>query len=236
MLRICIVDDERESVNNLKKYLLKYFTAHEQQFEVTVFDDGSKLVKNYIPVYDIIFLDIEMPVLDGMKAAAVIRETDREVVIIFLTRLAQFAVKGYEVSAFDYIVKPVDYNSFEIKLTRAIGALSRRSDYKAEIRTAREHLWLPSSQIYYIEVDKHMVTYHAQSGVYTVRGSLAELEKKLSPYGFRLCSRYCLVNMKYVTGLYDWYILVNGERLEVSRNKRKAMLEALIDAFGGGKS
>lgn len=233
MQRICIVDDEEECIERLKKFILHYFTVHEGGFEIAVFKDGAELVKNYMPVYDIIYLDIEMPGLDGMQTAARIREADEDTVIIFLTRLKQFAVKGYEVGAFDYIVKPVDYNSFEIKFTRAIKAAARRSELRVEVRTVREVLWLPASSIYRIEVNRHELTYYTASGVFNTRGSLGEMEKKLYPYGFRLCSRYCLVNMRHVTGMYDWYLLVRGEKVEVSRSKRKEMMRSLVDYFGG---
>lgn len=233
MLRICIVDDEEECIAKLKKYILLYFTANSGQFEITTFHNGAELVKNYAPIYDIIYLDIEMPELDGMQTAARIREIDRNVVIIFLTRLGQFAIKGYEVSALDYIVKPIDYNSFAVKFARAIGTVGRRQEYKVEIRTAREHLWLPASQIYRIEINKHELTYYTEQGEFVARVSLGEIESRLHDCGFRLCSRYCLVNLKYVTGIYGWYILVNGEKIEVSRSKRKSLMESLVGYFGG---
>lgn len=235
MVRICIVDDEKDCSDRLESFIARYFSAHGGAFEVAVFRDGAELVKRYMPVYDIIYLDIEMPGLDGMSTAARIREQDGNTVIIFLTRLGQFAINGYEVNAFDYIVKPLDYNSFEIKFSRALRAARQKEDYKVEIITAREHIWMSSSQICRIEVDKHELTYYTTGGTYSMRGSLGEAEKKLRPYGFRPCSRYCLVNMRYVKGIYDWYILVNGEKVEVSRSRRRQMLEELVGYFGGNQ-
>ena len=165
-----------------------------------------------------------MPGTDGMQTAARIREKDSETVIVFLTRMAQYAIKGYEVKALDFIVKPVDYNSFSVKLGRAIDAAKRKQEYRIEIRMDGDCLWLPVSAVYSIEVNKHELTYHTAQGNFTARGSLSELEGKLRPHGFRTCSRYCLVNMKHVTGIYDWFILIGKEKIEVSRRKRKELL------------
>lgn len=233
MLRICVADDDKKSIDRLRSFLLQFFTLRKDTFELTAFPDGEALVKNYAPVYDIIFLDIEMPGLDGMRAAEMIREKDRNTVIIFLTHMAQYAVRGYEVNAFDFIVKPVDYNSFAVKLGRAIAEAARQQEYRVEIRMDGDCLWLPTSAIYFIEVNKHDVTYHTDQGDFTARGSLNELQDRLWRYGFRPCSRYCLVNMKHVTGIYDWFILVHGEKIEVSRRRRKEMMDALLDYYGG---
>ena len=233
MLRICVADDEPACIRRLEDFLARYFTLRTQQYELTAFSSGDRLLKNYAPVYDIIFLDIEMPGQSGMQTAARIREMDEKVILIFLTRMAQYAAAGYEVNAFDFIVKPVDYNSFSVKFGRALDAVKRRQEYKIEVRLDGGFVWLPTSSVWLIEVNKHDVTYHAEQGTYTARGSLAELEARLAPFGFRRCSRYCLVNMKFVTGIYDWYILLHGQKVEVSRRMRKELMEALLDYYGG---
>ena len=233
MLRFCVADDEQTCIDRLRDFLARYFTLRDEPYELTAFASGEQLLKNYAPVYDIIFLDIEMPGPDGMQTAARIRERDSETVILFLTRMAQYAIRGYEVGALDFIVKPIDYNSFSVKLGRALEAAKRKQEYRVEIRMDGDCLWLPASAVYFVEVNKHDLTYHTAQGTFTARGSLNELEEKLRPHGFRACSRYCLVNMKHVTGIFDWYILVRGERIEVSRRKRKELLEALLDLYGG---
>lgn len=93
----------------------------------------------------------------------------------------------------------------------------------------------PRSQIYYIEVIKHDLIYHTKQGEYRTRGSLGEAESRLSRYGFRLCSRYCLVNMRHVLGVYDWYILVGEDKIEVSRRKRREIMLALMDRYERGE-
>lgn len=231
MLRICVADDSKADVDRLKQHLDRLFSGIE--YTLTVFKDGADLAYDYSPAYDIILLDIEMPRMNGMDTARAIRRVDSDVVIIFLTRMAQYAVKGYEVNALDFIVKPVDYPSFALKMKRAINVVSRKQEHKIAIRSDSGLLWIPVSSVYYIEVIKHDLTYHTMLGTYTARGGLSELEAAIGRYGFRYSSRYCLVNLRYVQGIFDWYVLVAGEKLALSRRKRGDLMDAYMSYYGG---
>ena len=234
MVRICVADDEAACVEQLRGYLDRYFADDANGYSLTVYRNGEELLRNYRAAYDVIFLDIEMPEMNGMEAARRLRAIDSDAVIVFLTRMAQFAVRGYEVQALDFMVKPVKYEHFAAKLERAINVAARRSERKIEIRMDGDLLWLPASSVYYVEVIKHDLIYHTALGDYKARGSLTDAEKTLRDCGFRSCSRYCLVNMKHVLGIYSWYILVGDRKIEVSRRKRKELMLALMDYYGGG--
>ncbi len=97
MIRIAIVDDDPHDRKVLREHLITYETNSKEKFEISEFDDGEKLVKDYQPAFDIILLDIEMEKMDGMTAAEHVREIDNSVVIIFLTNMPQYAIRGYAV-------------------------------------------------------------------------------------------------------------------------------------------
>ena len=78
-------------------------------FNITVYSDGDQIVHKYKSQFDIILMDVEMKFMDGMSAAEEIRKVDTEVVIIFITNMAQYAIRGYAVDALDYVLKPVSY-------------------------------------------------------------------------------------------------------------------------------
>lgn len=109
MIRIAIVEDETVYKEQLIEYLKEFEQERSETLKIDTFSDGDEIVENYQAQFDIILMDIQMNFMDGMSAAEEIRKIDSEVVIIFITNLAQYAIKGYEVDALDYILKPISY-------------------------------------------------------------------------------------------------------------------------------
>ena len=112
MIRVAIVEDDLSCVQQLREYLSRYQKSSGEDIEVAVYPDGMAVVEQYRPVFDVLLLDIEMPRLDGMAAAREIRRTDPEVIMIFITNMARYAIKGYEVNALDFVLKPINYFAF----------------------------------------------------------------------------------------------------------------------------
>ena len=130
MIQIAIVEDEEIYVKQLTEYIRKYQTERGRSIKVTVFGDGEDITENYSGGFDIILMDIQMRFMDGMTAAEKIRQMDQKVIIMFITNMIQYAVRGYEVDAMDYVVKPVEYFSFSQKLDKAVGRM--RSEVKGD--------------------------------------------------------------------------------------------------------
>lgn len=95
MLQIAIVEDEADLAQQTKDNVVRYLNEHGLEGNIAVFNDGMDIAENYKPIWDILLLDIEMPLLNGMSAAQKIREQDATVVMIFITRMAKYAIKGY---------------------------------------------------------------------------------------------------------------------------------------------
>lgn len=125
MLRVAVVEDETEYRGLIQEMVGRYAKEYDLQIQTTAFPDGRELVQNYHK-FDILLMDIEMPHLNGMEAAQKIRELDKEVVIVFITNMAQYAIKGYEVDALDFILKPLNYYTFSMRFTRAVGRVKNR--------------------------------------------------------------------------------------------------------------
>ena len=126
MAKIAVVEDNTAVREELCGFIAKYAQESGCKLDVTPFADGSQIVEPYRPGFDIIFLDIEMPRLGGMPTAERIRQLDPEVVLIFVTNMAQYAIRGYEVDALDFVLKPVSYYQFSTKLERALQRIQRR--------------------------------------------------------------------------------------------------------------
>lgn len=151
MLRCAIVEDSPRELEHLKECLARYSAERDIPLETTAFGDAASFLEHYRADYDIVFMDIELPGINGMEAAHRLREIDRQVILIFVTNMAQFAVKGYEVDALDYIIKPAQYGPLSIKLDRAAQrwrAAAESVMVALPTGTQRLLLW----EIYYIEV------------------------------------------------------------------------------------
>ncbi|MGN0806744.1 MAG: LytR/AlgR family response regulator transcription factor, partial [Candidatus Coproplasma sp.] len=116
MIRIAIVEDEKQQYEILNSYLQRYGAENGETFDVRYFLDAVEFVSDYRYDFDLIFMDIMMPDLDGMKAAEKLRAIDGKVPLIFVTNMAQYAIQGYSVSARYFLLKPVNYDDFAIKM------------------------------------------------------------------------------------------------------------------------
>ena len=171
--------------------------------------------------------------MDGMEAVRRIRQKDENVIVIFVTNMAQYAVKGYEVNALDFILKPVRYESFVMKMDRAISKCKTTQSNEIWITERNNKRRLRVPDIKYVEVAHHCCIYHTIDGDYTTYDQLYNVCEMLKAEPFALCNRCFLVNLKYVTAIEEMSVTVAGERLQISRNKKKGFLQSLNEYLGG---
>lgn len=232
MIRIAIVEDDAQYVETLRAYLDEYGKTCEETLEVTVFQDGDGITANYRAQFDIILMDIQMEFVDGMAAAKEIREIDSEVVIIFITNLAQYAIKGYEVGALDYIIKPISYFVFSRKFARAIAGLKKREKKHIVIQTKTGVARLDISKIQYIESFDHNLIFHTEEKDYVSNMTMKSVEKELENCGFSR-GNYCyLINLECVEGLDGKCAILKGKKLQISRPRRNAFMKDLTRHWG----
>ncbi|MDD3123356.1 MAG: LytTR family DNA-binding domain-containing protein [Candidatus Izemoplasmatales bacterium] len=231
--RIAIIEDDRESAKLIQKYLERYAKENNEYFEYFMFQDGDEITSNYEAIYDILFMDIEMSRLDGMTASKKIRVFDKEVIIIFITNTPQYAIKGYEVDAMSYLLKPVPYFAFCQELSKSLEKINKRKDKYILLTTENGTVRLNTNNIYYIETMKHYLIIHSKSGVFTMKSPLKKMVEELEECPFYLCNSCFLVNLEEVTGVNGEFAIVNGAELKISRPRKKAFMEALANHFGG---
>lgn len=179
-------------------------------------------------------MDIELPDGDGMEVVRRLREKDKDVIVIFVTNMSQYAVKGYEVRAFDFIVKPVSYGNFSVKLTGALECFRQKRGKDIWISNKDGKTRLRTSRVKYVEVVQHMLIYHTLDGELKASGSLGQLQEELAEEPFALCNRCYFVNLRFVTAVRQFEVLLGGEKLQISRLKRNSFMVALNDFLAGG--
>lgn len=234
MLRIAVVEDDLDMNELIQSYIRQYQQEHQQQINIAVFYNGCEIAERYDPVYDVILLDIEMPEMDGMEAARRIREQDPDVVLMFITNIAQYAVDGYSVGALDFVIKPLDYYGFSLRLTRAIDRAKRRADDRILLNMPGRSVLVDVRGIYYVDIQNRMLCYHTEQGDFTLRGTMKVAEEQLIPHHFAKCNYWYLVNLRHVTEVRKDTVIVAGTELEISRRNRPAFLTALTNYVGGG--
>ena len=231
-MNIVICDDERYFVDLLEHRLKKYAAGKDIGLNLQKCYSAQSLLSLDLMGCDAVFLDIDMPGTNGMEAAHRLREIDRQVILIFVTNMAQFAVKGYEVDALDYIIKPAQYGPLSIKLDRAAQrwrAAAESVMVALPTGTQRLLLW----EIYYIEVQGHKLTYHTEKGQLPGTGTLQDAEQRLHGKGFLRCNKCYLVNQKHIqTVTGSDVVLSNGEKLQISRLRKKEFMEELARSMG----
>lgn len=227
MYRVAIIEDDKEWQARLSEYLQRYEKERGTNFSVSAFDDGLDFLMEYASDYDIIFLDIEMAHSNGMDVAKKIRAKDESVTIIFVTNMAQYALKGYEVAALDFIVKPANYYDIVYRIEKALHLLKRNKKDEIILTFERQMKKVNVSDIYYVEVKKHQLIYHTAKEDIEVWGSLAKAEEQLQKYGFCKCNSGYLVNLHYVSEIKGNEVCVNGDWLLISRPKRADFINQL---------
>lgn len=233
MIRVAIVEDEAEIREQLMGYVQRYTRQYGTAFEVKTFADGLEILEDYRPAYDLILLDIEMKHLDGMETARRIRELDPDVMLVFITNMAQYAIKGYAVGALDYVLKPVPYFAFSQQLQKVEEQLRRRTRHYLAVPVEGGLRRLDTSRIYYIESEGHRVHFYTEEGDFAAPGALKALEEKLADRPFARCNSGYLVNLAQVRAVQQNTVEVGPYELQVSRPKRKSFLAALTDYIGG---
>ena len=232
MINIAIVDDEPSYVEQLKQYFDRYISESGESIRLSFFSDGDGIVHKYRSQFDVILMDVEMKFMDGMSAAEEIRKMDSEVVIIFITNMPQYAIRGYAVEALDYLLKPLSYFAFSQCLGKAIGRMNNRRSRPLTLNIKGGTVRVDAADIYYVESRGHSMIYHTATGEYETLSTMKEIEECLCDKGFFRASKWYLINLAHVDSFCDQSVILAGRSLSVSRARKKELLEALTAYWG----
>lgn len=230
-MRIALADDEKIFVEEMQNYLQRFGRENGIALSVTAFPDGQSLLEQYIcGAWDLVILDVDMPGVNGIDTARRIREKDQKVPLMFITNLAQYAIKGYEVGAVDYLLKPVNYYALSMKMKKVVSLWHLTRDVPLVLKRNSDVMILPMSQLYYVESLDHSLHYHTAEGDLEQVGArtLADVEQELPKSQFVRCHNRYVVNLRHVDGLAGNHLCVQGRELPISRNRRRETLEALM--------
>lgn len=233
-VKVLIVDDELYNRDELK-HLLEGFSSLQIVGEAE--SGETALVKAIQLQPDVVFLDVEMPKMDGMQVAKAFAELKKPPLIVFATAYPQFAAEAFRYDALDYLLKPYDEEQLQETVHRILRKLGRdrepdtgRATGKLAVEADGEILYIDPTDILYMVRDEKLTKLIAKEGVYETKVPLKDLENRLGHYGFFRIHKSFLVNLQYVTRLTPWFngayqLEIKGrkELLAVSRNYVKAL-------------
>lgn len=236
MIKIAVVEDEKKWDDTFRNYIAEYGAKTKRVFEITSFPNGMEFISDYDGGFDLVLMDIAMPHMNGMEAAKRLRAVDGRVCLMFITTLAQYAVNGYDVNAFDFLVKPIEQELFNIKFARAVAHIESKAPKSFVINCAGGMRKMHVDEIKYIESVKHYLFFHTTDGELKMRASLDDVRAFFESNGFVAINRSLLVNLAFVDGYDNNQVTVGGEALPLSRVYRTAFLDKLATHLGGGYS
>lgn len=249
-IRALVVDDELLGRQIIRE-MLEAHPEIELVGECVNGHEAITAIREQSP--DLIFLDVAMPELNGFEVLEALK-AERMPLVIFVTAYDQYAVRAFEVHAFDYLLKPFDRERFETSLLRAKTQIARQQngDYDQRILTLLEELkaeskylerlvikaegrvfFLDTEDIYWIEAEGNYVRVHNGKKSHMLRETVSSLESQLDPRKFLRIHRSAIVKIDRIQELQPWFhgeyrvLLQNGTQLTLSRNYRENLQKAL---------
>ena len=224
-MRIAVCDDEELFRIEFKSVLDKVLINAE--YDIDTFSGGSSLYEAFLKnPFDLVFLDIEMPGIDGITLAKRLRAVSENVQIVFLTSHIEYALEGYEVNALRYLVKPVDMN----KLSEVLKYIQDKKNNSRQIMIKQEgeDIVIDISDIIYMESMDKNVRIVTSKSEYITRYNISDYEEELKNSGFLRIHRGYLISLSKVKKIVKNDVVMDGDiSLPVSRSNIKTLKDAL---------
>ncbi len=232
-MRIAICDDEKKFLDKLKKMIKTCYPSTEK-LSISEFYSGEQFLLEFeLQKYDVIFLDIEMRALTGLDVAKKIRMVDKSVIIAFLTGHQEFAVNGYEVNAFRYLLKNQPDYMYERQF-QSIFDEYHQTHMTFQVKELNTVFNILVSDIVYFEIFKRTIILHTKYENYQFNGRLSDIEKDERLVNFVKPHKSYYVNIAFVDHVEPNNICIkNMDKIPMSRNYRQAVTEKFISYFTG---
>ena len=232
MINIGIVEDSQVDQEKLSKVIASYFNKNSIEYSLKVFNTANSFLSSN-DIFDLLFFDIFLGgSLTGMDIARKARERlGNNLVIVFITSSMAYAIEGYSVDASAYIIKPITEEEFNLKMPRIIDKINSKISDFIILTTTEEKVSVNISDIDYIEVYGHYLTYCVNNKKYTVRQTLSDAENKLSKFGFFRINKFNMINMRKISKFIGDDVYIKDVILKVARSRKQGFKKELVKNY-----
>lgn len=225
LYHITVCDDNAAIREKIIRALRSLEAELGETFDICQFGSAEELLFQYSELTDILILDIQMLKMNGMQAAKELRRRDEKVQILFLTALPEYAVEGYEVHAYGYLLKPVDEAVLKEKVRTLLGLISAEKPVCIDFRSRDGIDVIDIRTILYVESFSHDIAVHTEGRTRKYPGRMRDIEDILCEHGFFRIHKSYLINLRQVRRIAgEEVILSDGASVPLSRNRRKDFL------------
>lgn len=225
-LRIAVCDDESQICELLQDKIQKYSFEKKRRISIQTFDSGRKVLESDLRHIDVLFLDVDMPGMNGLETAKAIRERNKDMIIVFITAYSEFVFESFKVDAFRYLIKPLK----DKELSETLDAIQEKmteSEDCFNFQFQNETYSIKYSDIIYIEGMRDKIWFHCKDRTYRWRGTLKHLNRMLEDRGFFQVHRSYIINMnkirRYSSGAVyledDYEVPISKYRLDAFKEE-----------------
>ncbi|MDR3766275.1 MAG: LytTR family DNA-binding domain-containing protein [Butyricicoccus sp.] len=229
-ISVAVCDDLEEERLQIVRALQNYERRHALEFHLETFRNGEALVHAMQPGrWDIVMLDIYMPGMDGIQTARLLREQDRECILIFVTTSLEHGMVSYELQASDYLVKPIAQKDVDAALDWCLREKKERFR-SITVRSEWDETEILLRNIQYIEIKRHTAYIHTTERVIQTSRGMNALEAEINNPDFLRCHRSFLVNMRYIRRLDKRdFVMENGDLVPIGSSDAAATRQKFMD-------
>ncbi len=230
-MNIALIEDSGQELSLLERCLQSYLSSRQVYRVIDTYTSGEAFLENWpSKSYDLVFLDILMEGISGIEVARKIRETDSECLLIFISSSKEYALQGFEVRAFDYLLKPLSEERFQKTMDLCQNELAKHIRY-IEVKESRTLVKIPLNEIIYTDYYNHYIQIHTAARLIRSYQQFDVFSPLLLCYPqFLCCYRNCIVNMDHVDSVdkHD-FVMENGERVPITRGNRNSIYQQYAD-------
>ena len=196
-MRILICDDEKLYVKDIHRNILNFFNEKRIKTSIDTFFD-SRFANETASSYDIAFLDIEMQPVNGIDAAAILREKNPNIILFFITAYTQYLDDAFDLNAFRYLSKPLDIKRLFEGLTKALEKIDV-TDKKFSVEANNIKKIIKASEIIMVEIDKKNTKITTLNGVFQSKNNISFWIENLNMSFFYQTHKSFIINSNYIT-------------------------------------